>query len=250
MKNPRIFNRPSKARDAQPDAVQREREDWRKDQLGRRTELLGRGYSSIDLAEHMSVACVGLTPDRTDSLFMDALATAMGEGRVAYRVRRTCEAAPARLEGTDRLTTRAQSEVRRILTLGEARSETFIALPFTPTLIKAGCSGRNLPLHHGNLVVDRGNDMALIGTDRARRLKPSDFPEIKLQGNASRSNQAAFGLPLVIGSSTGATSWALLSERGALAVWCGTYLWTFLALEPFVAPLDALRARVAPPSPR
>ncbi len=246
-----LFNRSSsKARDDKAQAEQERTNatpSWRKAQLGRRTELLGRGYSNIDLAEQMSVACVGLTPDRTGSMFIDALATAMSNHTVTYRVWRTDGEAPARLEGTERLTSRAQTEARRILALGEARGENPIAFPFTPTLIKAGSSGHCTSLHHGQLVVERGFDMALIGTERARRLSTSDFPGLPLTGSgATRSSRNATGLPLVIGSSIGAASWALLSERGALAVWCGTHLWTFLALEPFAAPLDALRARVAP----
>lgn len=221
---------------------------WR-DRQGKRRTSRGTTYTDVDFAERMSIALIGERPDRAGQLFMDCLASAMANGSMAYRVWQTAEAAPARLEGTDRLTTRAQFEARSILGKGEDRGPQRPAFPFRPTLIKPGQSAA--PLHHGHLVVDRGFEMAVVGSSRARRLRPTDFPSIPTTGWAHRSlDVSSTGLPLVVGTSSGAASWALLAERGALAVWHECDLWTFRALEPFAAPLDELRRRVAPPSIR
>jgi len=202
-------------------------------------------YADLDQSERMSVALIGTKPDREGELFMDRLADRMSVGTIAFRAFRTHGQAPVRLRGTVRLTTRAQSSGRRVLELGEARGYG-PPFPFKPTFIKSGQSVRRA-LHHGYLVVERGFNLALIPSSRTRRTTPSDWPRLSPSGWAHRSiNHTSTGMPLVVGASSASGSWELLSRFGSLAVWCGSWLWTFLVLQPpFPAPLDELRRQAS-----
>ncbi|MEM1451087.1 MAG: hypothetical protein AAGI22_18355 [Planctomycetota bacterium] len=219
---------------------------WRGAQLTRYTSL-GTPYIDEDLKERLVLALVSDRPDRAAGHLVNVLVNAMEDRTVAYRLWQTVEDAPARLDGTDRLACRAQQSARNTIAEGEDRGQLRPTFPFRASLRKSGRSSP--PLHHGRLVVERGFDMAFLGTHKARRLSPADFPATSPSW-LDLSVQLSPGLPLVVGNSTGKASWRLLSDCGALAVWTGRDLWTFLALEPFADPLEVHRQRVAPPSIR
>jgi hypothetical protein len=244
-----IFKRRTTSERRAPRQQRVETPSWREQQIVRFTSS-GSPYEDHDTSERLAFAVFGKQPDRESSLFGGALATALRNGTVAYRLWRAVGDAPDRCaDGSDRISTRGQTSVRNAIAAGEDRGPLRPKFPFRPTLIKSGRSSSPEPLFHGHLVVERGFDLGTLDPEVFRRVTKSDFPTIA-DGLNRHIDSSSTGMPLVVGDSTGNASWRLLSEYGALAVYTGRDLWTFVALEPFSDPVEIHRQRVAPPNTR